>query len=326
MAGYLRKVHGFSIARSCGLAGLSRGGWYVRAQPRDDSKLVGALRKAAHEHRRWGYRHLTAVLRRQGFRDNHKRIYRVYREQGLQVRRRRRRRRASHRGRPLAGGCRQGEQWGMDFVSDQLSAGRRVRLLCVLDTCTRQCLRIEADFGLPSGRVTRVLDELVGVHGAPERLLSDNGPEFTAMEMDRWSYACGLTHEFIEPGKPSQNGHVESFNRTFREECLNEHWFLDLREVREKVEAWRRFYNAERPHSSLGYMTPDEYAASLRDLSLGAIEREKEADLGRPAPFTCPGHGARVASQQSPILRSGENLRPETLEPINQRMKKPSRD
>ena len=251
-----------SERRACGLMELGRSSYYYAGQPPDDEPLRAALRQAAAERRRFGYRRLTWLLRRRGWRDNHKRIERLYREEGLQVRRRRRKRTAKGRPRPLEAPRGPNERWSMDFMQDCLSDGRRIRLLNIVDDFTRQCLRIEVDTSIGGARVARVLDQLVAQRGRPKLLLTDNGPEFTGKALDQWAYMNGVGLDFIEPGKPQQNAYIESFNGKLRDECLNEHWFVGLGEARALTAAYGRQYNTDRPHSSLGNRTPEEFAVA----------------------------------------------------------------
>jgi len=218
------------------------------------------LRELAHQHRRFGYRRLGVLLAREGLRCNPKRVYRLYRAQKLQVRRRGRKRAARWRGEPKAVLNGAGQCWAMDFVSDALADGRKLKMLTVVDAWTRQCLSIEVDTSLGGLRVARVLDGLVARHGRPGMIQSDNGPEFTSKALDAWAWAQQVKHHWIEPGKPMQNGHIESFNGRLRDECLNEHWFRNLHEARRLIEQWRVDYNTQRPHSALGYQTPEEFA------------------------------------------------------------------
>ena len=200
--------------------------------------------------------------RREGFTDNHKRVHRLYREEGLQVRRRARRKQRLARGRGQNETPTQPNQrWSLDFMHDRLINGRTLRLLTVVDNYTRECLWIEADTSLPGARVARVLDQLVELRGCPQQLLTDNGPEFAGLTLDRWAHQHQVHHRFIEPGKPSQNGHNESFNGRLRDECLNEYEFRDLGQARNLLEAFQQDYNHHRPHSSLHNLTPAEYAA-----------------------------------------------------------------
>jgi putative transposase len=249
-----------SERRACGLMGLERSSYYYVGQPREDEPLRAALRQAAAERKRFGYRRLTWLLRRRGWRDNHKRIERLYREEQLQVRRRRRKHTAKGRTQPLEAPRGPNERWSMDFMQDCLADGRRIRFLNVVDDYTRECLRIEADTSLGGVRVVRVLDQLVAQRGRPRRMLTDNGPEFTGQAMDRWAYANGVDLDFIDPGKPQQNAYIESFNGKFRDECLNEHWFANLWEARRITTDYEQEYNTDRPHSSLENRTPEEFA------------------------------------------------------------------
>lgn len=249
-----------SMTRACGLIGIERSSYYYRSVTRDDSKLREALKEEAAKHREWGYRFLTVMLRREGFTDNHKRIYRIYREEGLQVRKRDKKHKSKWRGEKPNAPEYENARWSMDFVHDSTAKGKKIRMLNIIDDCTRQCLRIEVDTSLSGARVARTLDQVIETYGKPNVLLSDNGPEFTSKALDEWAYKNGVKLCFIEPGKPTQNGFVESFNGTLRKECLNENWFYSLNEARYIIEKWRNHYNEERPHSSLNYKTPEEYA------------------------------------------------------------------
>jgi putative transposase len=229
---------------------MSRSSYYYQAQPPDDESLRQALREKAAQRRRFGYRRLCVVLRRDGWTDNHKRVWRIYREEGLQVRRRLKKRTAKWRGETPAVAHRPNQRWSLDFMSDQLADGRTIRLLNVVDDFTRECLAVEVDTSLTGQRVTRVLERLGALRGLPERVVSDNGPEFTGQAVDSWAYQRGVKWQFIEPGKPVQNAYVESFNGKFRDECLSEHWFERLEQARTIVELWRQDYNESRPRRS----------------------------------------------------------------------------
>lgn len=248
-----------SERHACALVGLDRATARYRPRSRtDEAWLRQRLRELAAERPRFGYRRLHALLRRDGIVVNHKRAARLYRDEGLAVRKRSRKRVATAgRGRP-ASPERPNQQWGLDFVADALATGRRTRLLGVLDLFTREALAIEVDVSLPGERVVRVLDRLVGERSAPAEIVLDNGPELAGMVLDQWAVARGVRLQFIDPGKPVQNGFVESFNGRFRDECLDQHWFESLDDARSTVEAWRIDYNTERPHSALGYRTPEE--------------------------------------------------------------------
>ena len=223
-----------------------------------NAALRDELLKLARQKPRYGYRRLHALLSRRGHEVNVKRVYRLDVEERLMVRRKRRKRLVRERAvEPRLTGPNQ--EWAMDFIVDGLATGRMVRILSVVDAYTRECLALEADTSLGSGRVTRVLERLIGERGRPENVRSDNGPEFTSRRMLGWAedWKVGLVH--IQPGRPMQNGHVESFHGRLRDECLNVSWFRTLGDVRSKLADWREEYNTDRPHSSLDYRTPEEF-------------------------------------------------------------------
>ena len=250
-----------SERQACQLAGMSRSSCRYEAPRRDEDALRKRLRELAAERRRFGYRRLTVLLRREGRTVNPKRVYRLYREEGLAVRRRKRKRVAVAARVPLELPRRTNQVWTMDFTQDALARGRKFRTLNLMDGYTREALAIEVDTSLPGARVVRVLEQLRQRRGVPERIRVDNGTEFTSRVADQWAYEQGVELYFIDPGKPTQNAYIESFNGKFRDECLNENWFMSLEEARMKIEAWRKDYNQVRPHSALGYQTPEEFAA-----------------------------------------------------------------
>lgn len=257
----LRAERRFGVTRACGLLTLSRSLYRYRSVRAPDTELVQRMEELAAEKRRYGYRRLHLLLRREGWRVNRKRVYRLYRQAGLAVKRRKRKRlvQAARCPRPepvTANLC-----WSMDFVSDGLADGRRLRCLNIVDDCTRECVAIEVDTSLTGSRVKAVLQQLAETRGLPQAITVDHGPEFESQVLDSWAYASGVSLAFIRPGKPNENAYIESFNGRFRDECLNEHWFLSIAQAREIIEAWRTEYNTERPHSSLGNLTPAEYAA-----------------------------------------------------------------
>ena len=194
---------------------------------------------------------------------NHKRTYRLYKEEKLLVRQRKKRRRRAIGRLPIVMPLGPGERWSMDFVADQLMDGRRFRLLTIVDDYTRECLAIHVEHSISGRRVSRVLDRLHDGHGRPAAIVTDNGTEFTSNAMFKWSQKTGVDLRFIEPGKPSQNAFIESFNGRLRDECLNEHVFSSLPEARAIIEIWRKHYNVERPHGSLGWLTPNEFKAQI---------------------------------------------------------------
>jgi putative transposase len=221
--------------------------------------LVEQLKQVAAQHRRRGYRFLQIQLHRRGFRVNHKRLYRLYRREGLQVRPRRRRRLRFVRGPELSHALHANDRWSLDFVHDRLRWGRRFRVLTIVDEFSRFSPEIEVDTSLPSARVIAVLERLARSFGLPKTLKFDQGPEFASLKLARWAADRNVEVHFIDAGKPMQNGHVESFNGRLREECLNEHDFQNLAEARERIREWHRFYNYERQHSAIGWQTPAAY-------------------------------------------------------------------
>jgi putative transposase len=261
---YAREEHGLSTVRACRLIEISRSTFYYNAMLPNDAPLRKALKDVAAKRRRWGYRRLMVILQREGFFDNHKRIYRIYREERLQVPRRRRRRRAKGRVEKINVPEKPRQRWSMDFVHDGTARGQRLRMLNIVDDFARECVAIEVDISISGERVTRVLNKVIEQFGKPASLLMDNGPEFTGKALDQWAYKQKISLRFIEPGKPMQNGYIESFNGKFRDECLNEHWFFDVFDARRIIEEWREDYNKERPHSSLGYLTPEAFAATVK--------------------------------------------------------------
>ena len=220
------------------------------------------LKELAGQRRRFGYRRLHALLRREGWRINHKAVHRIYVEEGLQVRKRKRKRLARVERQPMLMPQAPNQRWSMDFQHDLLATGQRFRTLNIVDDFCRECPAIEVDTSLPGARVVRVLDRLAETRGLPREIILDNGPEMIGKVLDHWAWRNGVRLYFIDPGKPTQNAFIESFNGRFRDECLNENWFLDLADARQIIEAWRLDYNSSRPHSALGYATPQEFAAS----------------------------------------------------------------
>jgi putative transposase len=260
---YAQERFGFAQRRACRLVGAARSTVRYRSRRGDDAVLRARLRDLAAQRPRFGYRRLHALLRREGIVVNHKRVERLYREEGLAVRRRARRSLTRvRRGRPPTP-ARANEQWALDFLQDALASGRTIRVLSVIDVYTREALALEVDTSLPGSRVVRVLDRLVGERARPAQLVLDNGPELIGRALEEWAHRHAVALHFIDPGKPIQNAHCESFHARVRDECLNEHWFLGIGDARRIVEAWRQDYNAERPHSALGYRTPAAFAQEV---------------------------------------------------------------
>lgn len=223
------------------------------------------MKELAGRLRRYGHWRLYVILRREGFQVNHKRTERIYRSEKLSLRIRKTKKFASVTRVPLPEAVRSNQIWAMDFVSDSLWTGRKFRSLTMVDTYTKQCLGIEVDTSLTGQRVVRVLERLTEIQGFPEFIRVDNGPEFISKALDEWAYRNQVKLDFIRPGKPTENGHIESFNGKFRDECLNENYFVDLKEAKEIIENWRTEYNTYRPHSSLNDLTPEEFAKKDRE-------------------------------------------------------------
>lgn len=250
-----------SERRACSAIEVHRATVRYRSRRPDDLKLRERLRSLAHERRRFGYRRLHVLLRREGYVVNHKRIYRLYREERLLVRRRGGRKRALGTRAPIVVPLLPNQRWSLDFLSDQLIDGRRFRILAVVDDCTRECLMLVADTSLSGLRVARELDRLIEARGKPQMIVSDNGTELTSTAILRFADDSRIAWHYIAPGKPVQNAFVESFNGRLRDELLNETLFRSLSHARIVLEAWRADYNTSRPHSRLGWLTPQAYAA-----------------------------------------------------------------
>jgi len=250
---------GQSERRACLLVGLSRETYRYTSKEKDE-QLKQRLKELAAYRRRFGYRRLTVLLRKEGNVVNHKRVYRMYKEENLKLRKRSRKRIAGQRYTPATQLTEANMRWSMDFVMDSLADGRRFRTLNIVDEFTRECVAIEVDTSISGLRVVRVLEQLARTRGLPAEIVVDNGTEFTSRALLSWvSEQNNLKLNYIEPGKPIQNAFVESFNGKFRDECLNEQWFLSLREAKETIANWRQYYNSARPHSSLNYETPIEF-------------------------------------------------------------------
>jgi len=258
------KSRGHAERRACIMGSLQRSTCRYKSRKEDDPKLAKRLRELAEERPRFGYRRLHALLRREGHAVNRKRVYRMYKAAGLAVRRRNRKKLRASRPAPAGPVTRPNERWSMDFVHDYIADGRRFRTFNVVDAFTRECFAIEVDTSLPSARVVGVLDKLLWKHGLPESLRVDNGPEFISSAMEAWATQHGVKLDFIQPGKPTQNAHVESFNGHFRDECLAQARFPTLARARVEIELWRVDYNECRPHSSLNYETPKAFGLKAR--------------------------------------------------------------
>lgn len=253
-----------SERRVCRLLGLSRSVLHYTSQRRDDG-LQRRLVELAGERRRFGYRRLHILVEREGFVVNHKRVHRLYREAGLAVRKRRKRERVAVERRPLQIPSGPNHTWSMDFVFDALANGRPIKCLTVVDDCTKEAVEIAVARRINGQGVADILEAVCRFRGYPTAIRTDQGPEFTGRALDQWASANDVKLVLIQPGKPTQNAYIESFNGKFRDECLNEHWFVSLEHAKATITAWRRDYNEVRPHSSLGNHTPSAFAATLRD-------------------------------------------------------------
>jgi putative transposase len=260
---YVKETRAVSERRACSALGIGRSLVRYRFRREPDAALREKLRELAAKRRRFGYRRLAVMLRREGFACNVKKVRRIYREENLMVKRRKGRKKAVGTRQPLPVADSVGQVWSLDFMSDAFTDGRRFRLLAVMDQCSRECLTAVADTSMPGLRVVRELDVLVALHGKPKVIVSDNGPELTSRAVLIWAAENDIDWHYIDPGKPQQNGYTESLNGKIRDEFLDDNWFGNLAEVRALLEEWRQDYNAVRPHSSLGYMTPHEYLQQL---------------------------------------------------------------
>jgi len=254
------KEKDYSQRRACSLVGLAPKVYRHRSRRPDDGALRARLKGLAAERRRFGYRRLHLLLKREGVAVNHKKLFRIYREERLVVKKRGGRKRALGMRAPMAIPQGADQRWSLDFVSDALADGRRFRVLAIVDDFTRECLALVADTSLSGTRVARELDAVIAVRGQPAMIVSDNGTELTSMAILRWQQETGVAWHYIAPGKPMQNGFVESFNGRLRDECLNETAFRSLAHARELIREWRDDYNGRRPHTSLGGLTPNEFA------------------------------------------------------------------
>jgi len=260
---HLRETLGMSERRTCLVVGADRTSMRYRSCRADDAGLRTRLRELASERRRFGYRRLHVLLRRDGLLVNRKKTQRLYREEGLTVRRRKSRRRAVGARAPAPVPALSNQRWSLDFVHDQLTTGRRFRVLNIVDDLTRECLRAVVDTSISGRRVVRELSDLIEERGAPKSIVSDNGTELTSNAVLAWSGEVGVAWHYIAPGKPTQNGFVESFNGRMRDELLNETLFFTIGQARAVLARWVDDYNTERPHSSLGYATPAAFAEGL---------------------------------------------------------------
>ncbi|WP_323772210.1 IS3 family transposase [Antarctobacter sp.] len=285
---HLRSLLGLSERRACRIAGADRKMVRYQAQRAPDTELRGRLRELANDRRRFGYRRLFVLLRREGEPSGINRIYRLYREEGLTVRKRKARRKAVGTRAPILVEARANARWSLDFVHDQFASGQRFRVLNVVDDVTRECLAAIPDTSISGQRVARELSTLIERRGKPGMIVSDNGTELTSNAILRWCSENRVEWHYIAPGKPMQNGFVESFNGRMRDELLNETMFRNLAHARVVISAWATDYNTERPHSALGYETPADYARTLTTAIARPAARDESSArraIAQPAPI-----------------------------------------
>ena len=271
-ASHIRESLGLSERRACVLVDISSSVYRYQPKQGNDDSVRRRLRELAEQRKRFGSPRLHILLKREGLVINHKRTERLYREEGLALRKKRRRKGSAGVRVILPVPQRINERWSMDFVTDSIVTGRRFRSLTIVDDFSRECPAIEVDTSLGGRRVVAVLERLAETRGLPEVITIDNGPEFAGRVLDEWAYRKGVKLNFIRPGKPIENAYAESFNGRFRDECLNTNWFISLNHARSVIEEWRRDYNEVRPHSSLKGATPKEYAEiTAETLAQGAL-------------------------------------------------------
>lgn len=291
---HLVEKHGMSERRACKAIGCCRMTIRYHSTRPDDTVLRERMRTIARERRRFGYRRLHVMLKREGLVVNHKKLFRLYREEKLSVRRRGGRKRAIGTRAPMLVPLRPNERWSLDFVSDQFTDGRRFRVLAIVDDCTRESLALVADTSLSGVRVARELDRLIAERGRPRMIVSDNGSEFTSNAILAWADQARVEWHYIAPGKPMQNGFIEAFNGRLRDELLNEMLFSSLSHARAVLAIWRADYNGSRPHSQLGWQTPTEFASTFnprRALALRNLKSSAPSPAASPAQQGKPNPG-----------------------------------
>lgn len=306
---HLITTFSFSERHACELIQIAASSYRYR-RVNSDCDLKAKLLELAREKPRFGYRRLHVLLGREEIHVNHKRVWRIYKEAGLCVKRKKRKR-LVRLGRPLEPAMFANEEWAIDFASDRLASGRAIRILSVVDAYTRQCLALETDTSFASRRVTRVLDQAMSERGWPHRIRCDNGPELTSRHFLAWAIERRIELTHIQPGRPMQNGRVESFHGKFRDECLNTSWFRNLFDARRKIATWRRDYNEQRPHSALAYLTPDVFAQQRAALSFA---RERDCTAGEDSRQGCPpapsaALTAALSSEHNSLVTSEGKLR-----------------
>jgi putative transposase len=298
--------YSISQRRACRLLATDRtSARYPARNAGGATDLSGALAELARRYPRYGYRRLWAALRRAGYAVNHKRVYRLYRQAGLKLRRKQGRR-LTHRGAALVAPARPNQQWAADFVYDRIGDGRAIRVLTVIDQFSRECLGLAVDTGISSRQVVRTLERILAGRAQPQSLRLDNGPEFRSRYFNAWCTGRGIALDYIAPGRPTENGYIESFNGKLRDECLNLYSFRNLDDARARIGRWREHYNSSRPHSALGYLAPAEFAAQWNAaLTRTAAPEDLALAVRSAAPPTRKRHFS--ASPLSPV--KGEDIK-----------------
>jgi putative transposase len=284
---HLVTKHEMSERRACKLLQCCRMTVRYASVRADDTNLRDRMKAIAHERRRFGYRRIHVLLRREGVTVNHKRLFRLYREEKLSVRKRGGRKRALGTRAPMLVPLMPNQRWSLDFVSDQFTDCRRFRVLTVIDDCTRECIALVADTSLSGRRVARELHQIIAQRGSPKMIVSDNGTEFTSNAILNWADEAKVEWHYIAPGKPMQNGFIESFNGKLRDEKLNDTLFTTLHQARVELATWRNDYNHHRPHSGLGWLTPSEFAKTATSAQAKAMDAAL-LDVYAPMAFAQP--------------------------------------
>jgi putative transposase len=295
---HLRNEYEMSERRACQLLQCCRMTMRYASVKVDDTKLRDRMKAIAHERRRFGYRRIHIMLKREGTVVNHKRLFRLYREEKLSVRKRGGRKRALGTRAPMLVPLMPNQRWSLDFVSDQFTDCRRFRVLTLIDDCTRECIALVADTSLSGRRVARELHQIIALRGSPKMIVSDNGTEFTSNAILNWANEAKVEWHYIAPGKPMQNGFIESFNGKLRDEKLNDTLFTTLHQARVELANWKNDYNNHRPHSGLGWLTPSEFAKTATPEPAKAMDAAL-LDVYAPLAFAQP-------AQQGIINRRSE--------------------
>ena len=297
---HLMDHHQMSERRACKASGFCRMTIRYETRRSDDDRLRERMKALAHERRRFGYRRIHVLLKREGHRVNHKKLFRLYREEKLTVRKRGGRKRAIGTRAPMLVPMAANDRWSLDFVSDQLTDGRRFRVLTIVDDCTRECLGLVADTSLSGLRVARELDRIIEGRGKPKMIVSDNGSEFTSNAILQWTDRTRVELHYIAPGKPIQNAFIESFNGRLRDELLNEILFSSLTHARSALSNWRSDYNHHRPHSGLGWLTPAEFAQTINPRR-DAVPRSRNGSAPHPAATAATAANTATQNRRSEL-------------------------